>query len=115
MVPQCVRPGCDELQAPTNGELEYSYEGALVTFRCNNKLILSGERVLGCDGQYWNSTIPLCVEPKTSGASPLNANILSSFKSVLSSNQAGLLLLLLQTIFTVPVILFVNHNHYCIP
>ena len=36
MVPQCVRPGCDELQAPSSGELEYSYEGALVTFRCNS-------------------------------------------------------------------------------
>jgi len=126
VVPQCVRPGCDELQAPSSGELEYSYEGALVTFRCNSdKLILSGEPVLGCDGQFWNWTVPQCVEPKTSGAKNLNANIISSsFKSLLSQSLSkrqalSISSLLLQTIFTVlpPVILFVNHQNYlqCIP
>ena len=114
MVPQCVRPGCDDLQPPSNGELEYSYEGALVTFRCNSELILNGEPVLGCDGQYWNSTVPQCVEPKTSSAT---ANYFFSFKKSYHPTSTTELLLLLQTImFTVPVIIqqFVNQVH-CIP
>ncbi len=124
-MPLCVRLGCDELHAPSSGELEYSYEGALVTFRCNSdKLIFLGEPVLGCDGQFWNSTVPQCVEPKTSGAKNLNANIISSsFKSLLSqtlSKRQALSIssLLIQTIFTVlqTVILFVNNqkNLQCI-
>ena len=95
VVPQCVRPGCDELVPENNVVPEYSYEGALVTFHCNNKnLILSGEPVLGCDGQYWNGTVPQCVLPTSGGT--------TSFKS------ASYLLLLVTS-----VIIFLNQ--ICIP
>ena len=66
--PQCVRPGCDEIKAPENGQFEYSFDGALVSFKCDQNLIIEGEPILGCDGQHWNASVPLCVQPKTSGS-----------------------------------------------
>ena len=69
--PQCVRPGCDDLRPPEDGELSYSLDRALVTFQCNTDLVLIGEPVLGCDGQYWNASVPECVVPVTAGVSKL--------------------------------------------
>ena len=60
--PQCVRPGCQDIQPPQHGGFNYSLGGALVTFRCNSDdLTISGESVLGCDGQFWNASVPTCV------------------------------------------------------
>ena len=73
--PQCVRPGCEELSPPYNGALEYDLDGALVYFTCNSEdQIISGSPVLGCDGQFWNSTVPSCIDkpsPQTSGSNNL--------------------------------------------
>lgn len=67
--PQCVRPGCEDLKPPHSGSLSYSLDGALVTFECGHELIIEGQPILGCDGQYWNASVPQCVMPRTSGAS----------------------------------------------
>lgn len=76
--PQCVRPGCEEIQESnfdqTRIKFEYSLMGALVTFECNSDYILQGERVLGCDGQYWNATVPECVEPVTANSWRVNSS-----------------------------------------
>ena len=73
--PQCVRPGCEDLKPPYNGALQYDLEGALVYFSCNSdEQIISGSPVLGCDGQFWNSTVPTCIDKpveKTSNSEPM--------------------------------------------
>ena len=63
-MPQCVRPGCEELSPPQNGALEYDLDGALVYFSCNSEeQIISGSTpVLGCDGQFWNASVPICID-----------------------------------------------------
>ena len=65
--PQCVRPGCSELKPPANGRLNHELDGALARFSCNNELQISGESVLGCDGEFWNATVPSCVKPLIDG------------------------------------------------
>ena len=63
--PQCVRPGCDMLQSPEYGRLDYDLDGALALFSCNENMQLSGESVLGCDGQTWNASAPMCIMTTT--------------------------------------------------
>ena len=60
-LPTCVRPGCDDISAPKFGALEFDLDGALARFECQEERELVGDSVLGCDGQYWNGTVPLCV------------------------------------------------------
>lgn len=69
-LPQCVRPGCDDLIPPDNGDMISSHDGAVVTFTCHPDLVLkpSNARVLGCDGQFWNTSVPICDLPKTSNS-----------------------------------------------
>ena len=64
-VPQCVRPGCEDLKPPFNGEMVYDLDGALALFTCNKDLEIAGEAVLGCDGQHWNASVPACVMTTT--------------------------------------------------
>lgn len=68
--PQCIRAGCDELKPPDNGGMVSSHDGALVTFWCSPDLVLtpSNARVLGCDGQFWNTSVPTCDLPKASNS-----------------------------------------------
>ena len=63
--PQCVRPGCEDLKPPFNGEMVYDLDGALALFTCNKDLEIAGEAVLGCDGQHWNASVPACVMTTT--------------------------------------------------
>ena len=85
--PQCVRPGCEELSPPQNGALEYDLDGALVYFTCNSEeQIISGSTpVLGCDGQFWNATVPICIDKpvaKTSGSEPMKVANLYYFMTL---------------------------------
>ena len=41
-MPQCVRPGCEDLSPPENGVLNYELKGALARFTCNGDLEVSG-------------------------------------------------------------------------
>ena len=63
--PQCVRPGCNDLQPPEYGDLAYELDGALAFFTCNINMRIAGESVLGCDGQFWNASVPTCVMTTT--------------------------------------------------
>lgn len=65
-IPNCVRPGCDELKEPPQVKLTYEMDGAIARFGCTKpwpELELIGEFVLSCDGQYWNATEPTCRKP----------------------------------------------------
>ena len=65
-IPNCVRPGCDKLEAPWPLKLTYEMDEAIARFKCSKpwpEVELVGESVLSCDGQYWNSTIPTCQKP----------------------------------------------------
>ena len=57
--------GCDDLLAPENGKFSTDLDGAILRFECFPPKELIGESVLGCDGQFWNGSVPFCVSPTT--------------------------------------------------
>ena len=60
-LPTCVRPGCDDISAPKFGAIVHDLDGALARFECQEERQLVGDSVLGCDGQYWNGSAPVCL------------------------------------------------------
>ncbi|XP_013781838.1 zonadhesin-like [Limulus polyphemus] len=56
-----ARAGCEDLDAPPNGQILELYGGALTKFDCNPGYRVDGSLSLYCDGSQWNDTVPLCV------------------------------------------------------
>ena len=72
-IPNCVRPGCDNLKPPNKVKLTYEMNGAIARFECIKpwpELELIGDFALSCDGEYWNSTEPICKKPPPTTPSP---------------------------------------------
>ncbi|XP_052064214.1 uncharacterized protein LOC127704265 [Mytilus californianus] len=63
--PICIRKGCDEIQSTGNVTITEEKNGAVLEFKCAPPLILTGEKMITCDGATWSAQIPSCkyVEP----------------------------------------------------
>jgi hypothetical protein len=67
-LPMCVRPGCPraDLDAGSSVQVHLEMAGALVRFTCaRREYEMEGGAVLGCDGEFWNGTAPVCKPPPT--------------------------------------------------
>ena len=70
-IPMCVRPGCempDSELLRTRNKVKFVEEikGSLLRFSCVDgdefDMIADEAAVIGCDGENWNSTAPICEE-----------------------------------------------------
>lgn len=72
-IPNCVRPGCQRISVEEGVRMQRVMSGALMEFECyDGNMVLVGPSVLGCDGEFWNGTAPVCKEPPSTSAPELD-------------------------------------------
>ena len=76
VIPNCVRPGCQRLATEEGVRMQRLLSGALAEFTCyQTHMVLVGPPVLGCDGEFWNGTAPVCREPPPATTPPPAADV----------------------------------------
>ena len=53
---------CPPLEAPANGRVSVSKNGARARFICKREYTIKGEDILDCNNGRWSSEPPVCVE-----------------------------------------------------
>ena len=71
VIPNCVRPGCQRLEPEGGVRMQRLLNGALIEFQCyQTGMALVGPAVLGCDGEFWNGTAPVCRDTPSAATPP---------------------------------------------